>query len=85
MKRQDGAALAFIIGKHFGELLFVIAGDAVRQHADGIAAFGQIEAGGFDAGRGVCAGDVEPGNAVSSIKAAKASLVRALLLVFVKM
>ena len=58
-----GAALACIIRQHFRQLLFVIACDAVRQHMNRISDFRHIEAGGFDAGRGVGAGNIKPGNA----------------------
>ena len=58
-KLYDFAALAFIIREHLRQLLFVIACDAVRQHMNGIAAFRHIEAGGFDAGRGVRTGDIK--------------------------
>ena len=64
MKLRDRAALALIIGEHLRQLLFIVAGDAVRQHVNGIAAFCHIEAGGFDAGRGVRAGNVKVSNAV---------------------
>lgn len=65
LKRQYRAALAFVIRKQLRQLLFVVAGDAVRQHMDGAAAFHHIEAGGFDAGCGIRADNIKVGNAVS--------------------
>ena len=53
MKLRDRASLAFIIRKHLGQLLFVVAGDAVRQYMNGIPVFRHIVAGGFDAYRGI--------------------------------
>ena len=63
-KRFDRAALAFIIGEQLRQLLFVVARDAVRQHMHAISAFRQIEAGGFDAGRGVGSGKIKFGDTV---------------------
>lgn len=64
MKFHNRAALAFIICKHFGQLLFIVAGDAVRQDMNGIAVFGHVIAGRLDAGCCICTGNIKIGNAV---------------------
>ena len=52
----DSTALAFVVCKHFRKFLFIIAGDAVGQHMNGIAVFRHIVAGGFDASCGIRSG-----------------------------
>ena len=64
MKFHNSAALAFIICKHFGQFLFVVAGDAVRQDMNGITFFGHVIAGRLDAGCCVSTGNIKIGNAV---------------------
>ena len=51
---------------------------------NGIAAFRHIEAGGFDTGSGICAGNIKFGNAVFLDKSRKLLAGRALLFDFVK-
>ena len=64
MKFHNSAALAFIICKHFGQFLFLVAGDAVRQDMNGITFFCHVIAGRLDAGCCVSAGNIKSGNAV---------------------
>lgn len=61
---QDFAALAFVICKHLGQLLFIITRNAVRQHMNGVSAFRHIKAGGFDARRGIRTDNIKIGNVV---------------------
>ena len=70
-KRHNRAALACIVREQLRQFLFIVAGDAVRQYMNGIAAFCHIVAGGFDAGRGVRTGDVKLGNSTLLNKGGK--------------
>lgn len=71
MKFHNSAALAFIICKHFGQFLFIVAGDAVRQHMNGVAAFRHVVAGGFDAGCDIRSNNIKICNAMLLNKSGK--------------
>ena len=65
------AALTFIVAQHFADLSLVVAGDAVRQHMNGVAAFRHVVAGGFDAGCDIRSNNIKICNAMLLNKSGK--------------
>ena len=59
------------IRKHLRQLPFIVAGDAVRQHMNGVAAFRHVVAGGFDAGCDIRSNNIKICNAMFLNKSGK--------------
>lgn len=59
------------IRKHLRQLPFIVAGDAVRQHMNGVAAFRHVVAGGFDAGCDIRSNNIKICNAMLLNKSGK--------------
>ena len=70
-KRHNRAALACIVREQLRQFLFIVAGDAVRQYMNGIAAFCHVVAGGFDAGCDIRSNNIKICNAMLLNKSGK--------------
>lgn len=77
--RENGGAVlsttfdkyCYVNVRHLRQLPFIVAGDAVRQHMNGVAAFRHVVAGGFDAGCGIRSNNIKICNAMLLNKSGK--------------